>query len=142
MLYAILLFFAIVGLLGNLFILYCCFLAGKQADEEMFLLMDENIEKRNRKIMEEREVESQREELRMSETEIKKGSAQVEFMGIDFPEDAYHMVESQIISHCRFWRASKRRNIYLFVCFIRVTDVFYCFINGCFDTMDFCNCHI
>lgn len=80
MLYAILLFFAIVGLLGNLFILYCCFLAGKQADEEMFLLMDENIEKRNRKIMEEREVESQREVLRMSETEIKKGSAQVELL--------------------------------------------------------------
>ena len=78
---------------------YPLLLIGKQADEEMLLLMDENIEKRNRKIMEEREMESQREVLRMIETEIKKGSAPVEFMGIDFPEDAYHMVESQSKMH-------------------------------------------
>lgn len=78
---------------------YPLLLIGKQADEEMFLLMDENIGKRNREIMEEKEMESQREVLRMIETEIKKGSAPVEFMGIDFPEDAYHMVESQAKLH-------------------------------------------
>lgn len=35
MLYVILLIFAIVGLLGSLFLLYCCLLVGKMVDEEM-----------------------------------------------------------------------------------------------------------
>lgn len=74
---------------------YPLLLIGKQADEEMYLLMDEEIEQRNTEIMEEREMESQRDVLRVIENEIKKGSAPVEFLGIDFPEDTYHMVESQ-----------------------------------------------
>ena len=41
-----------------------------------------------------------------------------------------------------FVRTRIRRNIDLFIGFVRVTDIFYGFINGCFDSMDFCVCHI
>ena len=27
------------------------------------------------------------------------------------------------------------------VCFIRISNIFYCSRYGCLDTMDFCNCH-
>ncbi len=37
-----------------------------------------------------------------------------------------------------FGRTRIRRNIDLFVGFVRVADIFYGFINGCFDSMDFC----
>lgn len=40
-----------------------------------------------------------------------------------------------------FGRTRIRRNIDLFIGFVRVADIFYGFINGCFDSMDFCVCH-
>ena len=40
-------------------------------------------------------MESQREVLRTIEREISKGSAPVRFSGMGFPEDTYHLVESQ-----------------------------------------------
>ena len=41
----------------------------------------------------------------------------------------------------RFRRTSKGRNKNFFVCFIRIANIIYGFINGCFDSMDFCVCH-
>lgn len=76
-------------------LLYPLMVTGKRADEEMMMLFDENDERMQRNVMEENGMESQREVLRMIETEIKKGSAPVKFMGLDISEESYHLVESQ-----------------------------------------------
>ena len=44
-----------------------------------------------------REMESQRDILRVIEKEIKKGSAPVAFAGLGFSEECYHLVDSQAI---------------------------------------------
>ena len=60
------------------------------------------------------------------------------FVGTVFPAMVKRIFE---INRRSFGRTRIRRNIDLFVGFVRVADIFYGFINGCFDSMDFCVCH-
>lgn len=46
----------------------------------------------------------------------------------------------EVIS-CDFWRTGIRGNKHFFIGLFGVADVVYRFINGCFDSMDFCVRH-
>ena len=60
------------------------------------------------------------------------------FVGTVFPAMVKRIFK---VNRRSFGRTRIRRNIDLFIGFVRVADIFYGFINGCFDSMDFCVCH-
>ena len=62
----------------------------------------------------------------------------VGFVGTVFPAMVKRIFK---VNRRSFGRTRIRRNIDLFIGFVRVADIFYGFINGCFDSMDFCVCH-
>ena len=73
---------------------YPLIVVGKQADEEIRLLFEQEMQGEQKK-EEEPDMESQRDVLRMIEREIQKGSVPVRFAGMGFTDDTYHLVESQ-----------------------------------------------
>lgn len=73
---------------------YPLIVVGKQADEEIRLLFEREMQGEQKK-EEEPDMESQRDVLRMIEREIQKGSVPVWFAGMGFADDTYHLVESQ-----------------------------------------------
>ena len=84
------------SILISLFLVLVCYsltLTAKRADENLLMICEQN-----QKIEEEKgkqEMESKRDILRVIEKEIKKGSAPVAFAGLGFPEECYHLVDSQ-----------------------------------------------
>lgn len=82
--------------LVSLFLVFVCYsltLTAKRADENLLMICEKN--QKNEKERGKREMESQRDILRVIEKEIKKGSASVAFAGLGFSEECYHLVDSQ-----------------------------------------------
>lgn len=74
-------------------ICYSLTLTAKRADENLLMICEKN--QKNEEERGNREMESQRDILRVIEKEIKKGSAPVAFAGLGFSEECYHLVDSQ-----------------------------------------------
>ncbi len=73
--------------LVSLFLVFVCYsltLTAKRADENLLMICEKN--QKNEKERGKREMESQRDILRVIEKEIKKGSASVAFAGLGFSE--------------------------------------------------------
>ena len=83
---------ALVSLL-LIFVCYSLTLTAKRADENLLMICEKN--QKNEEERGNREMESQRDILRVIEKEIKKGSAPVAFAGLGFSEECYHLVDSQ-----------------------------------------------
>ena len=83
---------ALVSLL-LIFVCYSLTLTAKRADENLLMICEKN--QKNEEERGNREMESQRDILRVIEKEIKKGSAPVAFAGLGFSEKCYHLVDSQ-----------------------------------------------
>ena len=82
--------------LVSLFLIFVCYsltLTAKRADENLLMICEKN--QKNEEERGKREMESQRDILRVIEKEIKKGSAPVAFTGLGFSEECYHLVDSQ-----------------------------------------------
>ena len=80
----------------SLFLVLVCYsltLTAKRADENLLMICEKN--QKNEEERGNREMESQRDILRVIEKEIKKGSAPVAFAGLGFSEECYHLVDSQ-----------------------------------------------
>ena len=80
----------------SLFLVLVCYsltLTAKRADENLLMICEKN--QKNEEERGKREMESQRDILRVIEKEIKKGSAPVAFAGLGFSEECYHLVDSQ-----------------------------------------------
>lgn len=83
---------ALVSLL-LIFVCYSLTLTAKRADENLLMICEKN--QKNEEERGNREMESQRDILRVIEKEIKKGSAPVAFAGLGVSEECYHLVDSQ-----------------------------------------------
>ena len=84
---------ALVSLL-LIFVCYSLTLTAKRADENLLMICEKN--QKNEEERGNREMESQRDILRVIEKEIKKGSAPVAFAGLGFSEECYHLVDTII----------------------------------------------
>lgn len=74
---------------------YPLLVTGKREDEIMEQLAAKKVQENQLIIVEGKNVESQREALRMIENEIRKGSAPVQFQEMKITQDSYELVESQ-----------------------------------------------